>query len=192
MVSFINHPDRLVDDRLTTLVTSKAQRAKYKLGIDTTVLRTCRQIYIEALAMLYGENNYVFFSSSALDLFRDKGLVGIPRKYHPLCYDVHALTHLIISDEKCDIINVPSFNFGQNLQGRLLLIRRLTLVLTDLRNDRWGPLRPSIINLWSEFLHESRFERRTMRPFDDFPALGDLTLDFTAWALDSEEEIVVS
>lgn len=81
VVSFSNHPDRLVDDRLTTLVTSKAQRALYKLGIDTTVLRTCRQIYIEALPMLYGDNKFVFFSASALDLFRDKGLVGIPRKY---------------------------------------------------------------------------------------------------------------
>lgn len=80
VVSFINDPDRFVDDRLTTLVTSKAQRALYKLGIDTTVLRTCRQIYIEALPMLYGDNNFVFFSASALDLFRDKGLVGIPRK----------------------------------------------------------------------------------------------------------------
>lgn len=31
-----------------------------------------------------------------------------------------------------------------------------------------------------------------MRPFVDFPALDDLSLDFTAWALDIEEEIVVS
>lgn len=78
VASFIDHPDRLVNDRLTTLVTSKAQRALYKLGIDATVLRTCRLIYIEALSMLYGENNFVFFSASALDLFRDKGLVGTP------------------------------------------------------------------------------------------------------------------
>jgi len=78
VVSYINNPDRLVEDRLTTLVTSKAQRALYKTGIDTTVLRTCRQVYMEALPMLYGENNFVFFSPSALDLFRNKGLVGIP------------------------------------------------------------------------------------------------------------------
>jgi len=68
----------------------------------------------------------------------------------------------------------------------------MTLVLTDTRDDRWLPLRPSIIDLWSDLLHESRFERRTMRPVVDFPALIDLTLDFTDWALNSEEEIVVS
>jgi len=31
-----------------------------------------------------------------------------------------------------------------------------------------------------------------MHPIVDFPALDDLTLDFTDWALSSEEEIVVS
>lgn len=31
-----------------------------------------------------------------------------------------------------------------------------------------------------------------MHPYVDFPALDDLTLDFSAWGLDSEEEIVVS
>jgi len=81
VVNYINHPDRLVYDRLTTLVTSKAQRVLYKLSVDTTVLRTCRQIYFEALPILYEENYFVFFSPQALDMFRDKGLIGIPRKY---------------------------------------------------------------------------------------------------------------
>ena len=54
------------------------------------------------------------------------------------------------------------------------------------------PRRPSITEVWSDFLHESRFEKRVMHPIVDFPALDDLTLDFTDWALSSEEEIVVS
>lgn len=81
VASCIDHPDRLVEDRISTLIITRAQKAMYKLGIDTTVLRTCRQIYIEALPMLYGDNKFVFFSASALEVFRDKGLVGIPRKF---------------------------------------------------------------------------------------------------------------
>lgn len=80
VASCIDHPDRLVEDRISTLIITKAQKAMYKLGIDTAVLRACRQIYIEALPMLYGDNNFVFFSASALEVFRDKGLVGMPRK----------------------------------------------------------------------------------------------------------------
>lgn len=193
VVASIDHPDRLVDDRLTTLVTSKAQKALYKLGIDATVLRTCRLIYIEALPMLYGENNFVFFSVLALSLFRDKGLVSMPCKYSLLLpRRTHILKHTTNSDNNCEFIDVPSFSFGQNLQGRLCLIRRLTLVLTDRREDQWGLLHPSRTDDWSEFLHESRFERRIARPCVDFPALDDLTLDFLDWALTSEEEIVVS
>ena len=77
VVGPINHPEQLVEDRLVILVISSAQKVAKKMGIDATVLRTCYSVYNEALPMLYGENNFTFFSPSALELFRDKGLVEV-------------------------------------------------------------------------------------------------------------------
>ena len=82
VVGPINHPEKLVEDRLVMLVISSAQKVAKEVDIDATVLRTCYSVYIEALPMLYGENNFIFHSPSALELFRDKGLVEVGCKHH--------------------------------------------------------------------------------------------------------------
>ena len=63
------------------LVISSAHKVAKKVGIDATVLRTCYSVYNEALPMLYGENKFTFYSPSALEVFRDKGLVEIRCKH---------------------------------------------------------------------------------------------------------------
>lgn len=45
------------------------------LGLHARILRTSRQIYQEALPVLYGENVFAFLSSDSLEAFQSKGLV---------------------------------------------------------------------------------------------------------------------
>ena len=78
VVGSIRHPDELVEAKMTDLVVSNATS---RLGIDANILRTCRRIYNETLPMLYGENNFIFRTPSAIETFRDRGLVIVPRMY---------------------------------------------------------------------------------------------------------------
>ena len=46
--------------------------------IDSTILRTCRVIYSEALPILYGQNTFEFSSANAIRSFQSKSLIGYP------------------------------------------------------------------------------------------------------------------
>lgn len=79
------------------------------------------------------------------------------------------------------------------------MLRKLTLWLTNGsgyrdRQHHHGtcvPSRKDIIDTWSGFLQQSRYQRRTLNPFAGFPVLEDLTLDFTDWFLGADDRIVV-
>lgn len=82
----IPNAQALVEDKLTTLVYAESQKPFRNLGIDSTILQTCRQIYTEALNILYGRNKFVFYSPKGIVDFSHAGLVQVTRKPIPLPY----------------------------------------------------------------------------------------------------------
>ena len=46
--------------------------------VDAAILRTCRLTYLEALPVLYGQNTFIFSSSSAIRSFQSKSIMGYP------------------------------------------------------------------------------------------------------------------
>ena len=75
------------------------------------------------------------------------------------------------------------------------MIRKLTIVLADDNPgaDYNGHYRDYIMDTWRSFLHEIRYiGGHVWHGICDFPALDDLTLDFTHWDLGSDEGVVVS
>ncbi|KAL8823801.1 MAG: hypothetical protein Q9191_005537 [Dirinaria sp. TL-2023a] len=170
----------LVYDKVNTLVYSEKDQRLLKFKIDSTVLRTCRQIYDEALPMLYQDNTFVFSDSIQMSGFRDKGL---PEKPDPSNY----------------LLRVPAFRFAPCSQGRLSLIRKLVLNLTNetaqrsyrLVSGRWVPTRSDIQSMWTEFFQENLYEDDRYRPRIRFPSLTDLLLNFSDWNLTADDALVV-
>ena len=73
----IEHPDKLVNDKLKTFVRKESDRSFSHLGIDSTILQTCRRIHDEALPVLYAHNRFMFDDPVAIEVFRQKGLVKV-------------------------------------------------------------------------------------------------------------------
>ena len=78
------------------------------------------------------------------------------------------------------------------------MVRKITIVLTDEsgislhRVHIRHIIREWVVRLWLDFLQQSRFRRGPFtNPVIDFPALDDLTLDFSVWQLAPDEFIVV-
>ncbi|KAL9609605.1 MAG: hypothetical protein Q9204_009138, partial [Flavoplaca sp. TL-2023a] len=65
----ITKPDALVDRHYIGVPDPRV------LGLHVKILRTSRQIYEEALPVLYGENVFSFLSSGSMEAFQSKGLV---------------------------------------------------------------------------------------------------------------------
>ena len=76
----IEHPDKLVNDKLKTFVRRESHRSFNHLSIDSTFLQTCRRIHDEALPVLYAHNRFMFDDPVAIEVFRKKGLVRVPCK----------------------------------------------------------------------------------------------------------------
>lgn len=78
------------------------------------------------------------------------------------------------------------------------MIRKLTIVFTDeqglsLQRVHVRPIiRDWVYRLWQGFLQQSRYKRGVFtQPIAEFPALEDLTLDFSVWQLAADEVVVV-
>ena len=76
----IDYPGKLIEKRFTRLIYKEGRRPCGALGIDWTILQTCRRIYNEALPILYGRNNFVFDSPQSIDVFRQQSLVEMSGK----------------------------------------------------------------------------------------------------------------
>ena len=107
--------------------------------------------------------------------------------------------HLSLVPEE-EYLDIPSFNFSPDFQGRLSILRKLTLVLGTEKDYHVhlhqqgieSPLRrPEIMKLWSSFLQQSRYQKTFLRSVVEFPALEELFLDFTIWYLGADDRIVV-
>lgn len=91
----VTHPERLVEYKLVTLVYNESEQPFSNLGIDSTILRTCRKVYNEALPILYGRNRFSFSSPEAIKAFRVQGLVDVPCKSSQL--PVHGVGILMLT-----------------------------------------------------------------------------------------------
>lgn len=150
--------------------------------IHPTILHICWKAYKEALPILYGDNTFCFFNDRILSNFRSEGLPLV----HPF-----GKQHLIL----------PVFNAQPSLQGRLSMIRNLSLFLTARVKHGFCPMRlpllePMLLNRepaireWSSLLERNPYADGSK--FISFPALEDLTLDLSDWDLKWKELLDVS
>ena len=64
----------LVTDKQHSLIIPSNRPAIFSLGIDATFLRTCKQIYLEALPVLYQNNTFGFSEVQMIETFKRNGL----------------------------------------------------------------------------------------------------------------------
>ena len=80
----IAYPDRLLHARESRLlrrtVHSRYSSKALQAGTDSTLLRTCRRIYEEALFILYSDNTFRFDGPGQVDSFRMSGLNALVSK----------------------------------------------------------------------------------------------------------------
>ncbi|CAF9927725.1 MAG: hypothetical protein HETSPECPRED_006658 [Heterodermia speciosa] len=178
----IQSPNRLLPSKTPLLSNDYHPIA----NLDAVILRTCRAIYNEALPILYGRNTFYFTSSHALFEFAGDDLPkALPTG------DTFFLTGSV-------------FNFQVTQAGRLALVRQLTLKLTSMDTSRnnWSipsvppprpprlPHRSTLLYDWGRLLC---MDGRLPGMYGDnavFPALENLTLDFTDWALGQDEGLM--
>lgn len=129
-------------------------------NLDSTILRTCKDIYHEAPPMLYFDNLFHFERPDDIERFGHYGLASPP---------------------------FPSLSFAglpAGPYGRLALIRELEMDICPIASPQDVVDREQI---WSDlggfFNHPDH-----SRPYLDFPALTDLFLGFYDWDLDEETD----
>lgn len=92
------------------------------------------------------------------------------------------------------------FDFTHNTDGRLSLVRNVTIRFPDesaqTSYSRTGlEERSRGEGEWAKFLHEQRTQETVSYPhtkgYLSFPALEDLILDFSAWHLEENEKVNV-
>ena len=102
--------------------------------IDSAVLRTCRQIYSEALPILYGQNTFEFSSVNAIRSFQSKSLIGYPLGRALQIRQYLGLLHVVRFTEGGQL----AFNLKLAPMGRLTLLRSVTINLNA--EYRWHSL----------------------------------------------------
>lgn len=175
--NIISRPEKLVQQRQDTLIVPGRRDHAGMEGIDAKLLRTCRIIYREGLPILYGENRFLFSSPHGLEKFRREGL--------PKCRTL--MNRLLLLDH----LDITMFNFCGEPQGRLSLIRKLSLVLAYEDFHGYRPSRALIMSVWTRFLQDRPTNGSWVRDTVEFPALQELLLDFSDWCLGANEGIVV-
>lgn len=189
----------LVEDKRTAIVVSDDRPSATALDIDATILRTCRQIYNEALPILYQDNWFGFSEVRLLRTFRTKNLAKTHATHLNNRVDIQDFSYQHFSPS-------PMFAFQPETQGRLTLIKSLHLCFThssrlaDVRGWHSNPRRTSpyspliysemeIVDPWVQFLNEERYHDQA--GYVAFPKLEDLILDFSAWKLKINEGLRV-
>ncbi|KAL8823802.1 MAG: hypothetical protein Q9191_005538 [Dirinaria sp. TL-2023a] len=161
----------LVQDKLISLIIPDQRPPMLDLGIDSTILRTCRQIYREALPILYKDNTFGFSQVKMIKAFKKEGLVPA---------------------RKWIMKSISEFNFTPTPQGRLSLVRKLHLRFTGQPRPATGHGQSRSYyepNQWAKFLQESRYEEKAKYTY--FPSLTHLTLDFSEWKMTKHEGVAL-
>lgn len=84
-----------------------------------------------------------------------------------------------------------SFNFQTSPQGRFQLLRKLHLVFSlEEETAIHDSQRCQLLCAWTPFFTENKYTDRAF--YIKFPALEDLTLDFSDWELQDGEGVMVS
>ena len=139
-----------------------AKEAQHIGSIDSALLRTCRTIYSEAIAVLYGGNLFEFHTLRDLQHFAHDGLENKPFGFY------------------CVADRSVSSNYSAPY-GRLTMIHRLILrVKSDYNLIRID--RARIWSSWCDFFYYPKEQPQLV----GFPALRRLLLDFSDWALRAE------
>ncbi|KAL8787424.1 MAG: hypothetical protein Q9213_002201 [Squamulea squamosa] len=129
--------------------------------IDATILRTCRQIYTEALPVLYSENMFQFFKMPYLKMFRTQGL------------DTTSSIGSALGNKS---LGIPRFGLRANPQGRLTFIKNVSFAFSsaEIKGLSAEEARARILKEWRPFV-----ENQSDPPHEiHFPALELLCLDF--------------
>ncbi|KAL2041665.1 hypothetical protein N7G274_005449 [Stereocaulon virgatum] len=147
-------------------------------GLDARIMRTCGAIYIESIPVLYGLNRFRFCSKKAVRWFQAN------------------------SSAVSRFSSVPNFSPLNTPEGRLTLLRTVLINFGPKESDDLPSLSGRIIargthrsaappnreKLWHPWAYD---------PFSDygnrhvgFPALENLTLDFSDWMLTDAEGLV--
>ncbi|KAL8890190.1 MAG: hypothetical protein Q9215_002620 [Flavoplaca cf. flavocitrina] len=168
----ITKPDSLVDRHYIGVPDPRV------LGLHVRILRSSRQIYEEALPVLYGENVFAFLSSRSLEAFQSKGLVEV----HKYRFD-RIMSHIVP-----DPLGQPdsiSFAFKPAPYGRLTMMRRVEIQFRDdcIYSRDLSSKRESAVLEWRSFFnpYSTNFDGRV-----HLPALSHLALDFTGLDLGRE------
>ena len=133
--------------------------------IDSSVLRTCRKIYHEALPILYGNNNFEFHNVDQIRNFQ---------------YGWYSWAEFAASAGRSPL---TTFAFESGLHGRLGCLRSVNLCLNASGGhiNRTNP-RQSLWQLWGDWIEPKQKENEMVA----FPALEELTLDFDEWMLTAD------
>lgn len=192
----IDNPSHLVNEKMRSLIIPASHPRLIILSVDATALRTCRRIYEEALPVLYGENTYVFSTAISLETFKGEGLIRTACK--PLLYRSHCIQEATNPDGSYPIAIVEdyctflySFNFQSTPHGRFQLLRRLHLEFSlEEETAIHDSQKCQLLCEWTPFFTENKYTDKAL--YIKFPALEDLTLDFSGWELQDGEGIMVS
>ncbi|KAL8683271.1 MAG: hypothetical protein Q9186_000773 [Xanthomendoza sp. 1 TL-2023] len=178
----IQKPHKLVCNKRSIMLDS-IQPVK---DIDSSILRVCRTIYLEALPILYGQNTFEFSKPRKL---RDFSHAGLDRSHTSTDYEPY----------------LAEFGFRDAQAGRFTLIRSIILRLGhDRKPYVWqrpgnqpAPDRKRIWSHWYQYFFNDCDPRSQfdwgMFPSasNEFPALDRLVLDFTDWQLTEPDAIRV-
>lgn len=154
------------------------------IGIDASILRSCRLASDEATWMLYRYNELLFVNANEIADFRSGGL----------------RMKSVAAGQNGGVELQPFYNSGFNPYGRLAMLGVLRLVFTDcsegpelyLHRGSVLPLsstRESVIGAWSRLLAQNPDANPNERL--SFPALRDLRMDFSRLGLREDEGVVV-
>lgn len=153
------------------------------VGIDASILRSCRLACEEATWILYQRNEFIFMNAEEIEDFRSGGL--------PM--------GSVVAEQKRHVELQPFYHSSFNPDGRLAVLGQLRLMFKDFlelpgldSHDLSAaprPTRASILHAWSRLLIRNPDTSPSWRL--SFPALWHLGLDFHCFNLREDEGVAV-
>ena len=154
-------------------------------GTDSTLLRSCRKVYDEALPILYGENVFCFEAVRSIRYFKEKGLAISHYKSREIIEGGIIRSAEMIGD--ASRTQIPVFDFRPNLQGRCTMIQHLALRFFDGDEGLQAPdafpyaYHVDDVDSWAKFIHHNKYSYGPDGIC--FTSLKTLKLDFSNWQL---------
>ncbi|MCJ1451424.1 hypothetical protein MMC28_001761 [Mycoblastus sanguinarius] len=140
--------------------------------IDAAVVRTCRMIYEETTPILYGRNKFEFHGPDVIAAFQSDGM----SQRHPLGFGLKRAPY-------------GRLTLLRNVYLKFEADRHLSRFIGNPGNRRHPPDRDFVWRDWSRTVFSE--DRSTYSPPLGFPALENLTIDFSDWELAESEGLLV-